>query len=573
MTTPGQNDKTIDLEPADLEALASMPPAESEMQIINRKLAGRYELLEIIGTGGVGAVYRAFDITLQRMVAIKVIRSKFRVSDRIMERFREEAMIVASLAHPHIVHIHEIIECELTPLIVMEYVQGRNLEQLIRERRLDRRRLLDILISVCETIAHAHAHGVIHCDIKPENILISEEGLVKIADFGIALRVNPEEEHGAEPKMVMGSPAFMSPEQARGDRAEITSGTDIFGIGATLYYALAGARILEGTGREILNQLKSATYAPPRFRDSSIPVDLQILCRKCLERNPEDRYRSAWLLADDLRRLQEGLPISARTYSWPEKMWRAVQYRKRNSLFALGLVLIALAFFLSLQMIQYRTTRHTINSLLKDKVKGLAATAALLIDPGEVDALRTPADREKPAFSNLVATLEAIKSRNEHIAFVYVARRAEKPGFVSFVALDSMTNAPASSTAAPELDIGSLFSESPNYPDLFEGFERPSVDRKLNVLDEWGVGLSGYAPIRDQNGVAIALVGVDVKSDELTLVFRQIDRIYLLSLNLSLLLAAVMVVLILRWRVAYWDRRAAAIPHENPLRPPPSFAP
>ncbi|HBA86222.1 MAG TPA: hypothetical protein DCZ95_19240 [Verrucomicrobia bacterium] len=570
---------TIDLQPADVErAPQALPPSESEIDHINRKLEGRYQLQEILGAGGVGAVYLASDVVLKRQVAIKVIRSKFRVSSKIIDRFRDEATIVASFAHPNIVQIHEIIDCELTPLIVMEYVPGTNLEKPIRSRKLDRNRLIDIMISVCETVAHAHEHGVIHCDIKPENILLSDDGRVKIADFGVALRIDPDQAAADKPsgKVIMGSPAFMSPEQARGDLAEITNRTDIFGIGATLYYALTGRNVVSGSAQQILEKLRNGRIEPIADDDPPLPLDLKTICMKCLECDPENRYRSAYLLADDLRRFREKLPVSVRTYSLPEKTLRAIKYRKRNFFVAVAAVLVVFAFFLSVQVVQYRISRNSLIGLLKDKVTSVAGTASLLIDPAEVEAVRTPADRNTPACENLVSVLNEITKRSPHINYAYIARKADKPGYVSFVALDTLVR----SSAAPDinhngvidpgeraLQIGDIYADTPRYPDMMEGFDRPTADRAISTHDEWNVGLSGYAPIRDANGNAIAILGVDIKLDELNETFKQIDRTYLASLYLSAIFGAILGILILRWRVAYWDRRSLAIAKENSLRP------
>jgi serine/threonine protein kinase len=571
---------TIDLEAAD-EGISLQPltPSESEMAQINRKLEGRYQLQEILGTGGVGTVYLASDLALKRQVAIKVIRSKFRVSPKIIDRFREEATIVASFAHPNIVQIHEIIDCDLTPLIVMEYVPGTNLEKLIRNKKPDRKRLIDIMISVCETVAHAHAHGVIHCDIKPENILLSDDGRVKIADFGVALRMNPNEEPNGKPtgRVIMGSPAFMSPEQARGDLTEITNRADIFGIGATLHYALTGRNVIHGTAQQILDKLRNGNVDPIPEDDPALPIDLRTICQKCLESDPEERYRSSYLLADDLRRFQERLPVSVRTYSLPEKMVRAIKYRKRNFFVALAVVLVVMAFFLTVQVIQYQISKDSLIRLLKDKVKGVAGTASLLVNPADVEAVHTPADRNTPACENLVRILNEVKARNSQINYAYIGRKADQPGYISFVALDTL----ARSSESPDLNrngridpeeqtiqIGDVYQDTPKYPDMMEGFEKPTADRMINAHDQWNVGLSGYAPIRDTNGQAIAIFGVDIRLDELNETFQQIDRTFLASLNLSLLFSGILIILILRWRVAYWDRRAIAIAKENPLRLP-----
>jgi hypothetical protein len=175
-----------------------------------------------------------------------------------------------------------------------------------------------------------------------------------------------------------------------------------------------------------------------------------------------------------------------------------------------------------------------------------------MVDPASVEAVRTPADRDKPACQDLVRLLKAVKDRNDRIDYVYIARKAEQPGYVSFVAMDSFSDPNGT------LNVGDVYEETPKYPEMLAAFSGPTSDREINVLDQWNVALSGYAPILDRKGNAIAIVGIDVKSDELALTFRQMDRTFLALVGLSVLAALALIGLIVRWRIAYWERKASS---------------
>ena len=550
-----------------LSDFMSEPPigaVEPDMDAIKRTLEGRYRLEDVIGKGGTGMVYRARDLALERDVAIKVVRPGFRVMRKWSERFYEEARIVASFDHPHIVQIHEILDCDSTPLVVMEYVRGSNLEDAVDSHRFSRDRLVDIMISVCEAVAYAHSRGIVHCDIKPLNILLTGDGVAKVADFGIALRVDPDQDASDKPapseqKQIRGSPAFMSPEQARGDLAEITSRTDVYGIGATLYYALSGSPVAHGDAYAMMEQVKQGQIQPLSKAKRGIPQDLESICMKCLETEPARRYPGADLVADDLYRFRRQLPVSARRYPLRERIGRAIRFRPTTFYASVAGVLAACAVFVATEAAYHHVAKDSVIDVLKDRVKGIANTAAFMIDPRKVEAVHSPADRNTPECRDLVRVLKAVKDRNEHIDYTYIARQAEETGYVEFVATDSLFDPPKE--GEPPSDVGDVYQETPKYPDMLDAFNHPTVDRQVNVLDEWNVALSGYAPIPDASGKAIAIVGVDIKSDEIAAAFRRIDRTTVLAIGWSILATLALIALIVRWRVAYWENKAAAAHH------------
>lgn len=535
---------------------APVSPPESELEFLNRELKGRYHLEAVIGTGAVGAVYRATDLNLNRKVAIKAIRGPYQLAPKWHERFHEEARIIAAFAHSGIVQVHEIVECANRPLIVMEYVQGGDLQDLIRAG-VDRRRLIDILISVCEAVSYAHAHGIIHCDIKPRNILLTDAGEVKIADFGIAFRLDEEASRPGAPinllkKTVRGSPSFMSPEQARGNTWQLSTRTDVFGLGATLYYGLTGKRIYDGGPEEMVAQARECEIKPPSEIAPGIPPELDAICMKCMEKEPAARYAGAEPVAEDLYRFREGLPVSVRKYSLIRKAAGAIRYRKSVFLLSVAVVLAAVAGSMIAQTIDHRVARKTLVSVLREGVKGIASSTAFQVNPDLVEAVHGREDEDKPACQALVRLLRALKVRHPHVDYMYIARKAARPGYVSFVAMDSFAD------ALGNLHVGDVYEETPKFPEMLAAFNGPTADRNINTVDQWNVALSGYAPILDRKGRAIAIVGADLRSDEISLVFRQLDRAFVGLIGISVVGMIALLVLIVVWRIACWEQEGHA---------------
>ena len=547
---------TIPVRMSDSQHENPVPLPESELEFLNRELKGRYHVDAIIGTGAIGAVYRATDLNLTRNVAIKAIRAPYQLSPKWHDRFHEEARIIAAFAHSNIVQVHEIAECDKRPLIVMEYVQGSDLEDVVKAG-IDQGRLIDVMISACEAVGYAHAHGIIHCDIKPRNILVTDTGEVKIADFGIALRVDEEASKPGAPidlrkKIIRGSPPFMSPEQARGNTWQLSTRTDVFGLGATLYYGLTGKRIYHGGSEEMVAQARQCEIQRPSEIAPGIPPELDAICMKCLEKEPAARYAGAAQVAEDLYRFRERLPVSVRPYSIVQKAAGAICYRKSAFLLSIAVVLALVAGSIVAQTIDHRVARKSVVRILRGYVTGLANTTAYMVDPAKVAAVLTPADQDKLACQDLVQLLKSVKDRNARVAYVYIARKAEQAGYVSFVAMDSFSDPNGT------LKVGDVYQETPRYPEMLAAFSGPTADVEINVLDQWRVALSGYAPILDRKGNAIAIVGVDVKSEELALTFRQIDRTFLALVGLSVLAAFGLVILIVRWRIAFWEQEGHA---------------
>ncbi len=284
---------------------------------------GDYELLEEIAHGGMGVVYRARQLHLDRIVAIKMLLLGSRASDVVAERFQREAQAAARLRHPHIVAIHEVGEVEGQPFFSMDHVQGRDLGKIVREAPLPARRAATYVQAVAEAIHYAHQHGIIHRDLKPSNILIdSATDEVRITDFGLAKRLGDDSDLTLSGQ-VLGSPNHMAPELAAGHHKLASPASDVFSLGAILYDLLTGRPpFLADSIQATLLKIRDVEPVGPRALNDGIPRDLETICLKCLQKEPGARFGSAQELADELGRFLRGDPIRTRPVGPLERMWR-----------------------------------------------------------------------------------------------------------------------------------------------------------------------------------------------------------------------------------------------------------
>ena len=273
---------------------------------------GDYELLEEIGRGGQGVVFRARQKSLNRTVALKVIALGQWATPAHLKRFRLEAKAAASLDHPCIVPIYEVGEQDGQCYFSMKFIEGGQLDEVIKHKPISIRQVAELMAKVARTVHYAHEHGILHRDLKAENILLDAKGEPQLTDFGLA-RLVESESTVTRTLEVVGTPSYMSPEQAAGNNANLTPATDVYGLGAVLYQLLTGhPPFTGGTTYETIKLLLETEPCPPRFWNPKIDRELSTISLKCLEKDPKRRYVSALAFAEDLERWLKHEPIQAR---------------------------------------------------------------------------------------------------------------------------------------------------------------------------------------------------------------------------------------------------------------------
>jgi WD40 repeat protein/tetratricopeptide (TPR) repeat protein len=297
---------------------------------------GDYELLEELGRGGMGVVYKALQTKLKRLVAVKMILIGGQAGETDLARFRLEAEAIAQIQNPHIVQIHEIGEHDGLPYMALEFCAGGSLAGQLDGTPWPPRKAARLVQTLAEAMNAAHEVGVVHRDLKPANVLLTEDGTPKITDFGLAKRVAmPGTEPGVvltERDAIMGTPSYMAPEQASGQSQAVGPAADVYALGAILYELLTGRPPFRAaTPLDTILQVVGAEPVAPSRLSPGLPRDLETICLKCLEKDPEKRYTTAHDLAGELGRFQRGEPILARPIGRAARAWR---WCKRNPVVA-----------------------------------------------------------------------------------------------------------------------------------------------------------------------------------------------------------------------------------------------
>ena len=372
-----------------------------------------YILLSELGRGGMGVVYKARQVGLNRIVALKMVLAGAHSSKDAIGRFRAEAEAVAKLQHPNIVQIYEIGEHERRPYFSMEFVEGGGLNDLIYDHPMTVKQAARIVAAMARAMHAVHQHGVVHRDLKPANVLITKDGTPKITDFGLAKNL---EEVAGQTKTgdIMGTPSYMAPEQAEGRIKEIGPATDVYALGAILYEILTARPPFKAeTAMDTLLQVVYEEPMSPAYLLPNLPRDIETICLKCLSKDIGKRYASAADLADDLERFYDGRPIQARPVSTLEKV---VKWAKRRptaaALLALSVMTPLCVLLLSLV---FNVRLNELNEQLAASVKNekLKAEEAETQRARAVD-LQETAERRRAEAVKLQAIAEEQRRRAEH---------------------------------------------------------------------------------------------------------------------------------------------------------------
>lgn len=335
---------------------------------------------EVIGQGGMGVVYLARQLVLNRLVAIKMVLAGEEADSRDIIRFLAEAEVIASIRHPHVVQVFEYGEHDGLPYLVMEYCGGGTLAERLKERKqLPVAEAAELVGKLAQAVHAAHAQGIVHRDIKPGNILFDEHDEPKVTDFGLAKRQGLGTDL-TRTNAVLGTPAYMAPEQAKGESKFVGPEADVWALGVILYECITGTRPFDSVDSwSILHKVLADDPVPPRVHLPGLHRDLERVCLKCLHKDPTERYRTAAELADDLEHFRHGRPVSARPISLPT---RTLKWTRRNPLAAslVALVLLMATGLMASLFVLYQSAsqKAVLEETLRLKAEHLAEENANL---------------------------------------------------------------------------------------------------------------------------------------------------------------------------------------------------
>ena len=326
------------LEEVDMEKLK-----ELDIEPAKKKQLGRYRIIRDLGEGGMAKVFMAHDTTLNRIVALKVIKPT--KDKNVLNKFLQEARIITRLNHPNIASVHDLIHENGQYYFVMEYVEGNNLDELLFQKRLDLKQSAGILAQIARIIHHAHKKGVVHRDLKPSNIMITEGGKAYVMDFGIARELEDNYDT-TRFGVLVGTPCYMSPEQFQGK--EVSAKSDVYSLGVILYKILTGRDAFKGKDDdELYKKIINEYPVSPKKINKDVDSDIEVICVKAMLKNPLDRYDSAQELAEDIENYLQGKMIRSRHYPLRARVMRKVSDMKSNpwvKYFALILLIAASVF-------------------------------------------------------------------------------------------------------------------------------------------------------------------------------------------------------------------------------------
>ncbi len=473
---------------------------------------GKYRIVKELGFGGQGRVLLAVDDNLKRQVALKTIAAVTVAGQERLDRFQNEARAVAQLRHPNIVQLYEAFHEEGVPFFSMEYVEGESLSTILRTKSLSRRQLVAVLATCCEAMGYAHQKGIVHRDLKPQNILLTPEGEPKVMDFGLAKCLLEDKKLSVATLegQVLGSPAYMAPEQAEGTRELISARTDVYALGTILYECLTGRLPhLADSPMEIMLAIIDEEPEPPTSVDPTIGRDLNAICMKALEKDPRARYANAAELAADLKRYLNNEPVQARPATISDRFAKALR-RNRDLAVVSGIALTFMAVALAVSITIFtRQSAENIKEGLRAEIMGVANTAAMMFPAEEIEQIRIQQDADSELFRSLVRRLNEIRRRNPRVRSAYVIRKTEKVSDLAYVA-DADAFLP-SGTGEGTRRAGDKYVGD-NVEALLRAFSGSKADFRRGGTT-WGDKISGFSPIISEDGESVAVLGIEMGTE------------------------------------------------------------